>query len=50
MSDDCDVQTADEEHEQGKLKNHVAAHIRMSRLSAIALAVGATSAIVTAAL
>ncbi len=45
-----EIKTADEEHEQGKLKNHVAAHIRMSRLSAIALAVGATSAIVTTAL
>jgi glycosyltransferase involved in cell wall biosynthesis len=45
-----EIKTADEEHEQGKLKNHVAAHIRMSRLSAIALAVGATSAIATAAL
>ena len=45
-----EIKTADEEHEQGKLKNHVAAHIRMSRLSAIALAVGATSAVVTAAL
>ena len=45
-----EIKTADEEHEQGKLKNHVAAHIRMSRLSAIALAIGATSAIVTTAL
>ncbi len=45
-----EIKTADEEHEQGKLKNHVAAHIRMSRLSATALAVGATSAIVTTAL
>jgi O-antigen biosynthesis protein len=45
-----EIKTADEEHEQGKLKNHVAAHIRMSRLSAIALAIGATSAIVTAVL
>jgi len=42
-----EIKTADEEHEQGKLKNHVAAHIRMSRLSAIALAVGASSATVT---
>jgi glycosyltransferase involved in cell wall biosynthesis len=45
-----EIKTADEEHEQGKLKNHVAAHIRMSRLSAMALAIGATSAIVTAVL
>jgi glycosyltransferase involved in cell wall biosynthesis len=45
-----EIKTADEEHEQGKLKNHVAAHIRMSRLSALALATGATSAIATAAL
>src|SRR6202035_3867471 len=44
------IKTADEEHEQGKLKNHVAARIRMSRLSALALAIGATSAIATAAL
>jgi glycosyltransferase involved in cell wall biosynthesis len=44
-----EIKTADEEHEQGKLKNHVAAHIRMSRLSATALAIGATSAIATAA-
>ena len=45
-----EIKTADEEHEQGKLKNHVAAHIRMSRLSAIALATGALSAAATAAL
>ncbi len=45
-----EIKTADEEHEQGKLKNHVAAHIRMSRLSALALAIGATSAIATAVL
>ena len=45
-----EIKTADEEHEQGKLKNHVAAHVRMSRLSAIALAIGATSAIATTVL
>jgi glycosyltransferase involved in cell wall biosynthesis len=45
-----EIKTADEEHEQGKLKNHVAARIRMSRLSALALTVGVTSALATTAL
>ncbi|HVN28540.1 MAG TPA: hypothetical protein VMT64_08650, partial [Candidatus Binataceae bacterium] len=45
-----EIKTADEEHEQGKLKNHVAARIRMSRLSAIALAIGTVSAAATAML
>ncbi len=45
-----EIKTADEEHEQGKLKNHVAARIRMSRLSAIALAIGAISSAAVAAL
>ncbi len=45
-----EIKTADEEHEAGKLKNHVAAHVKMSRLSATAIAIGAVSAIATAAL
>jgi len=45
-----EIKTADEEHEQGKLKNHVATRIRMSRLSAIALITGALSAAATAML
>ena len=45
-----EIKTADEEHEQGKLKNHVAARIRMSRLSAIALASGTLASAATAAL
>jgi len=45
-----EIKTADEEHEAGKLKNHVAARVRMSWLSATAIAIGATSAIATAML
>jgi len=45
-----EIKTADEEHEQGKLKNHVAARIGMSRLSAMALTIGAISSAAVAAM
>lgn len=42
--------TADEEHEGGRLKNHVAARVRLSRLSQCGLAIGTTGVILTAVL
>ena len=36
-----ELKTADEEHEPGKLKNHVAARIRLTRITTMALAAGA---------
>jgi hypothetical protein len=42
-----ELKTADEEHEQGKLKNHIAARVRMSTSSRIGLAAGVTGTIVT---
>jgi glycosyltransferase involved in cell wall biosynthesis len=45
-----EIKTADEEHEAGRLKNHVAARVRMSNLSRIILAVGACASAATAAM
>jgi len=43
-----ELKTADEEHPGGKLKNHVMARIRLSRLTQRVLIAGAAGAIVTA--
>ena len=45
-----EIKTADEEHEAGKLKNHVAARVKMSNLSSAAIGVGIAGAIATTAL
>jgi len=45
-----ELKTADEEHEGGRLKNHVASRIRLTRLSKIGLAGGAIAALVSTAL
>ena len=39
-----EFKTADEEHEAGKITNHVLARIKITRISTIALAAGALSA------
>jgi hypothetical protein len=43
-----ELKTADEEHEAGKVTNHVLARIKITRISTIALAAGALSAAVAA--
>src|ERR1700722_4835310 len=43
-----ELKTADEEHEAGKITNHVLARIKITRISTIALAAGALSAAVAA--
>lgn len=43
-----ELKTADEEHEAGRLKNHVAARVRMSNLSRVTLAAGAAASAATA--
>ncbi len=45
-----ELKTADEEHEAGKLKNHVAAGVRMSDFSRAVLAMGVIAALGAAAL
>ena len=43
-----ELKTADEEHEAGKVTNHVLARIKFTRISTMALAAGAVSAAVAA--
>jgi O-antigen biosynthesis protein len=45
-----EIKTADEEHEAGKLKNHVAARVKMSKLSSAAIVIGIVATIATTAL
>ena len=45
-----EIRSADEEHEGGRLKNHLAARLRLTKIARAALAMGAASALVALAL